>query len=188
MHINIGCVLFIFICMMHGATICARSDKHAFSCCLQKPKLPSTVHPPTSFPLSSRLLLLPFFIVSNPEKTKQKHFQLEGPGDGVGSRTDRDTECIVMGSVNPSGLLLNAGWDTTSGSPFHPGALLPVALPSSLSSVLSLSLFLLDSLVFVFFYCLLLSTEWTQRSVPFNMHAECMHTHSSWFNIKIEKI
>lgn len=36
-----------------------------------------------------------------------------------------------MGSVSPSGLLLNVGWDTTSGSAFHPTPLSPssAALP-----------------------------------------------------------
>lgn len=60
-----------------------------------------------------------------------------GPDGRGGSTTDGDTECIVVGSVNPSGLLLNAGWATTSGSPFHPATLLRVGRPSSLLHSLS---------------------------------------------------
>lgn len=55
MYINIGCVLFIFICMMHESTICARLDKHEFLCSYAETKaalhgssfnfIPSTVTP-----------------------------------------------------------------------------------------------------------------------------------------------
>lgn len=151
MYINIGCVLFIFICMMHGTTTCARSDKHAFSCFLQKPKLPSTGRPPTSLPLCF------FYLFSSSQIPKKNTKTLSTGGPQWECRKwNRDWECIVMGSVNPSGLLLNAGWDTTSGSPFHPGALLAVALPTIFSLKHSLSSRLPHFFFFLFFfYCLL---------------------------------
>lgn len=107
--------------------------------------------------------------VSWSQKQKQQIKSLPS-SERKGSRR-ADWEFIVMGSVNPTGLLLNVGWDTTWGSAFHPTplSLLPVALLLSLvPHLLSLSL------SHTHFYCLPLAQsvwEWAQSIISLNCNS-----------------